>query len=74
MDIYAIGAYECIHVNTCERVLPGPQCISVFQWKWESQSLASAELNEAEWNMCFARNGIESNGPLIALPPPSPYI
>lgn len=48
MDIYAIGADECIHVNTCKRVLPGSECVSVFQLKRESQSLASAELNEAE--------------------------
>lgn len=48
MDIYAICTYECIHVNTCERVIPGSRCVGVFQWKWESQSLASAELNEAQ--------------------------
>lgn len=48
MDIYAIGADECIHVNTWKRVLPGSECFSVFQLKWESQCLTSAELNEAE--------------------------
>lgn len=29
MDIYAICTYECIHVNTCERVIPGSRCVGV---------------------------------------------
>lgn len=46
--LYYICTYECIHVNTCERVIPGSRCVGVFQWEWESQSLASAQLNEAQ--------------------------
>lgn len=56
MPLASMSAFMWTHVSGC----------SLLQNVWVCFS--RRRLNDAEWNMCFARSVIESKGPLIALP------